>query len=528
MAASIYASMQPTFRQGGTPVPSGGTSATRYSFAGSRFRLPSQPRAISASNTFLVGQFVFGSPAYDTTNPRFYMPGFYQTLSAVETNNPNQITIEGVSIRVGGVWYQATGFPITIDPTTAPGALLPAITGVTIPANTVITARVAYSVPTTGNSLPATTRNPAFGEGIQGSTSTLAARLMDGIALNNTGGHADAYQPLYMIAQGGDGRPAFILIGDSIGFGANESGSFNASVSNWSTRGAFGYICRGLDDDTTSKRLMVCNLGVPGSRPLDIATRDGAYSKKKLDAIKAAFDATGDWPFDEVISQHGTNSVSSGTTGAQLIAGMQTYLAILKAEWSKPITQVELLAKAQTTDGFATLANETVLTQDAYPAGQRWQLNAAIGTNGLPDPAATLRASGHIQDSFAPWLDGSYDTGSNRDKLRLLPFNTTLAASAVQNAASFSMTAAPTVGAYLNIAYTGGYADGHVLTVTGAGPYTVAMIMTSQVGVSGAPSGAVVREQFHALDGTHPGGPAHRDTYGGISTVAWKQRRGWT
>lgn len=517
------------------PPATGGTSATRYSFAATRFRVPTNTRQISGSNTYLVQQFVFASPDYAVSNPRFFMPTFWQGAnggSSPETANANTIQVEGLSIKVGSTWYTvpATNLPANMDPAAVAGVLLDAIP-VTIPANTIVTGRVAYNVPASGY-LPTTPRNAAFGEASQGSTSSLAAKLTDGTALGGTGSHADSYQPLYMVAQGGDGRPAMLVIGDSIGYGANDSTDFNVSVNNWSARGAFGYIQRGLDDNTSTKRIAHANIAIPGSRPLDITSRTDTFTRKKLDAIKAAYTATGDWPFDEIISQHGTNSVSGGTTSAALIAGMQTYLSVIRSDSGKPVTQVELLAKAASTDGYATLANQTASAQDSYNGGvlgssnPRWSLNAAIGTNGQPDASATLRAGGYIQDSFAPWLYGSYDTGSNRDRLSLRPFATTLAAAAVQNATSFSMTAAPSVGECINIQTATGFADGHVLAVTGSGPYTVTMVMLSQVPSGGAAAGAAVHAELHAQDGTHPGTPGHRDVYAQAVT-AWKARRGW-
>lgn len=517
---------------GGAAAPTGGTSATRYSFAATRFRIPTNTRQISGANNYLIQQFAFASPGYDVTNPRFYLPSFWQGAnggSSPETANANNIVIEGLSIKVGATWYSvpATNLPLTIDPTTMPGALLDAIP-VTIPANTTLIGRVAYNVPASGF-LPTTTRATVFGgsglvEGSEGNTTTRFAKLTNDAALTNTLSHSDSYQPLYMVAQGGDGRPAIAIFGDSIGYGANEASGISAL---WSNRGAYGYVARGLDDATATKRIACANFCIPGSRPLDIATRNSTFSAKKLDAIKAVYNATGEWPFDEVISQHGTNSIAGATNYATLLAGMQTYLAILKTENSKPITQIELLPKATTTDGYATLGNMACGAHDAYPSGQRWLLNTAIGgANGLGDPAATLRASGHIDGSFAPWLNGSYDLTTNRDKQKLRAFNTTLAASAAQNATSFSMVASPALGEYLNIAYTGGYADGHVTAITGSGPYTVTMAMTSNIGASGAPSAAVVRAQEHALDGTHPGSLAHKDDYAQAVT-GWKTARGW-
>lgn len=320
--------------------------------------------------------------------------------------------------------------------------------------------------------------------------------------------------------------PVWAIFGDSIGYGANHSSVISAIYNGWTARGMMGYLACGLDDNATSKRMSFANFCVPGSRPQDITSRDSAFSKKKLDAIKSVYDAYGVWPFDKIIHQHGQNSVAGGVSVATLTGYLRTSINSLKADSGKDVVQVEMLAKCGTTDGYATFGNLSVAAQDAYPSGVRWGTNANIGTNGASDPTTALRADGTIQDSIAPWLTDSYDTASNRDKAPLSDWSTTLAAAAAQNAGSFSMTAAPAKGDYLNIAYTGGYADGHVADVTGTGPYTVTMIMTSQVGASGAPSGATVRRQWRALDGTHPGRNEHLQKLM-PAIVAWKQQRGW-
>lgn len=505
----------------GEPAPGGGTSATRYSFAATRFRFPTTTRAVSGSNIYLVQSFLFGSPGYDVSNPRFFMPGFHNLTTGTansEIANPNSITIEGLSIRVDGVWHMvpAANLPFTIDPATMPGVLLEAIP-VTIPANSLIEGRVAYNVPA-GGSLPCCVRASTFGatglqEKSQGGTTSLAAKLTDDSNIGNTGSHSDTYIPAFMVAQGGDGRPAAIIVGDSIGFGANESSS--SVTPQWSDRGAFGYIQRGLDDDGASRRIAHATLCIPGAKPLD--WQDRSKWARKLDAVKAVHDATGDWPFDLVISQHGTNF-------ATLLAGMQAYYELMTAEWGKPITQAELLALPVSSDGYATLENQTPSGPNTYPTGQRWLLNAAIGTDGEADPAATLRAGGWIADSFAAWPLGSHDMGSNRDKLKLLPFATTLVAAAAQGATSFSMNAAPAAGQYLSLG--GQSAFGIVTAVSGSGPYMATLSMTTTVPAGGLAEGAGVRTTLHDATGTHPGVEGHRDIYA-PAVIAWKQRRGW-
>jgi hypothetical protein len=464
------------------------------------------------------------------------MAGFYSPSGAVESYNSSvggsavnsAITIEGLSIKVGGTWYSvpSTNLPFTIDPTLVPGVLLDAIP-VTIPAGTLVIGRVAYHVPALSSSwLPTTTMNfsaASIGtpEASQGSTSSLISKLTDGTSLTNSGAHADLYHPAYMVAQGGDGRPAFIIVGDSIGKGVNET----ASPILWSARNEIGFIARGLDDNTDTKRLAYGSLCIPGDAPTGSAgwnTR--ANWAMKLDAVKQVFDTYGAWPFDHVISEHGTNSLSEATYSS-LQSGMASYFSLMKTEWSKPIIQAELLPRPASSDGFQTLANQSVLSGSYdYPNGKLWKLNADIGTDGVADATTYFRDNGYIDDSFAPWLQTSYDTGSNRDKLAIRPFNTTLA-SAYASGSTVSLTAAPTVGECI-IFVSGGVVkfDAMVTGVSGTGPYTVTFVSLSTTAALN--SGDVCQAAFHDKGGLHPSTIGHRDYYK-TEVINWKKRRGW-
>lgn len=500
-----------------------GTSRQRYSFAATRLKFPTTSRAISGSNTFCCGQFVFGSPDYDIRNPRFFMPGFISPSSAAETNTPNTIQIEGLSVKIGTTWYTvpSRNLPFTIDPSTMPGVLLDPI-DVVIPANTLVTARVAYNVPSSGQ-LPCVGKNTTGGlEASQGSTSTLSARLTDGTSLTNTNVHSDLYAPSYMVAQGGDGRPACILVGNSIGQGVNEI----SVISLWNARNEVGFLARGLDDNSTAKRLAYANLCIPGDRPTGTAGWDTRSNwAGKLDAVKQVFTAYGCWPFDMVISEHGTNSIPTGTYASGLKPGMVNYFSLMKNEWGKPIVQMELLPKPTSTDGFATLVNQTPTAgNDDYPSGQRWQLNADIGSDGIADPTKYFRVNGYIDDSFAPWLQTAYDLSSNRDKLAIRPYNSTLAAS-YSSGGSISLNAAPNVGETLIFVQSGSVKfDALVSAVSGSGPYTVTFTNLSTT--SALNSGDVVQASYHDKAGLHPSTIAHRDYYA-QEVIAWKKRRGF-
>lgn len=494
-----------------------GTSTSRYSFAATRLRFPIIQRAGHVTNTFYIGEFVFASPDYAVTDPRFAFPTFYSPFAGGETAVANNITIEGVSIEVGGTWYEAppASFPVVMDPALVPGALLAAIP-VTIPANTLVTGRVAYTF--TGN-LPTVTPNTAIGlgEGNIGSTSSLAAKLMDGSAVGNSAGHSDVYAPCFMVAKGGDGRPSFIIVGDSIGYGQTSS---PAQLS--SARGESGYIPRGLDDNATSLRLAYSNFCIPGQNPIQWKTR--ANWAKKLDLLKMVYDQHGAWPFDQVISQHGTNSSTATYLGAgNLRESMETYFSLITTEWGKPITQVEILARPTSTDGYATLVNQSVSISADYPTGTLWLFNADMGgANGLGDPAAYFRAGGYIEDSIAPWRYGSYDLINERDKLAIRPFSTTVA-SAYTSGSTISLTAAPTLGEALAIGNTSPFYC-YVTAVTGSGPYTVSFVQTGSTKAISA--GETARAVPHDSSGLHPSPLAEVAIYA-AAIVDWKIARGW-
>lgn len=504
---------------GGVVPPAGGSSPTRYSFAATRLRWPLAQRTAHATNRFYCSKFRFASPDYDVIDPRFFLPGFY-TDTNDEFAVANTITVEGISILVGATWTAAPGsWPQTIDPALVPGLLTAAIP-VTIPANTYVEGRVVYNVPTAGaSSIPAVTPNTGAGhsEAVLGGTSSLAAKLTDGTSVGNSGGHSDIYCPAFMVAKGGDGRPVFILVGDSIGFGSNEV----SPIAFRSARGEFGFLARGLDDNTTTKRLAYGHFCIPGNRPSDWSNR--SEWARKLDAVKMVFDQEGAWPFDEVISEHGTNSVPTGTyaSAGGLREAMEQYFDLMQSEWGKPITQTELLPKPTSTDGFATLANQSNDSNNIYPTGQRWLLNADIGgADGLGDPASHFRARGDIIGSFAPWRASAYDLAGNRDKLAIRPFSTTLA-SAYSSGNSLVTTASPPVGEIIvvNAAWAA-----TVNSVTGSGPYTVSI--TPHGSTSAAPLAAAVQAAAHDFAGLHPSSVAHQTLYM-PAVVAWKQSRGW-
>lgn len=509
------------------------TSPTRYSFMGTGMRWPNAGQA--TTNVYMVAEWWFGTPDYAVTDPRVYAPQFYSpTTGETSLAAGASITIQGWSIETSsGVWTACDGAAdaglVTIDNTVA-GSLLPRVP-VTLAANTMYRARIAFFVSASGITIPRQNNDAANAAGgatkTQGGSTSFFARLTtSGAALNNSGGVA--YLPAYMIAKGGDGRPAFVVFGDSIGYGVNSSQVGAA----WSARNAFGYLERGMDDNTATKRLAMFNSCVPGQRPCASGGWDyQANWALKIAALQAAYAVQNAWPFDFIISQHITNAVPyTRYDGGVLRVGMARYYTLLKTLFGKPITQLEGLPADSTTDGFQTVGNQTGSSGKVYPSsdpGTMWYFNGDLGINGVPDPNGYYRAGGYIEDSFAPWLYVSADTGANRGKWAVRPFKTTLAAAAAQNATSVSMTAAPSVGMTIYIAQADGTystTGRNVKSVTGSGPYTVTFDSTPISASTGASSGAVVQES--GSEGLHPSPVVHRDVL--VPAVTdWKTRRGW-
>ncbi|EGD60421.1 hypothetical protein Y88_0069 [Novosphingobium nitrogenifigens DSM 19370] len=506
------------------------TSPSRYSFMGTGMRWPNTGSA--TTNVFHVTEWYFGTPDYPVTDPRVFATSFYsptagETLLAAGAS----ITIQGWAIEVSsGTWVACDGASssglATIDNTVA-GSLLPRIP-TTLAANTVYRARIAFFVSSAGITIPRTTFDVLNAAGgpvrTQSSASTLFSYLSTSTTLNNTG---LSYLPAYMIAKGGDGRPAFVAFGDSIGAGVNHSQVGAA----WTARNAMGYIEVALDDKTTSKRLALFNSCVPGNRPCGPSGWDQqANWANKIAALQAAYAVQGAWPFDFIISQHITNAVPYTYDSGELRTGMGRYYTLLKSLFGKPITQIEGLPGTTTSNGFQTVAGETPASGKGYPTtshGDMWFFNADVGIDGIPDPSTYYRTNGYIEDSVGAWRYASADLASNRPLWALRSFTTTLAAAAAQNATSVSMTAAPTVGATLYIQASDGTWSSigrNVKTVSGSGPYTVTFDGTPISASVGAASGAVVQEA--PSEGLHPSALLHRNVLV-QSMIDWKTRRGW-
>lgn len=317
----------------------GGTSAARYSPVGTRFRLPTVTQNSNVAHPYQCWSQVFATGDWSVSETALFFPTFVNLTSVAnhEADVTAAMSIEGISFLVDGVWQLATiaEGDSAIDPQTDGAGKWVRLSGVTLPAGTLITMRVAAHF-TRAGTLP---RDPAIvaGEAARGGTSSMVAYLTSGGSLNNA--NATHWRAAAMLAKGGDGRPALIALGDSIGCGADQysNGAYQ------SARAEFGFIGLGLDDAVASKRIPYINMCVPGQSPENYGIASRVAKKLEMLAKARALNA-GASPVDEILCQHGTNSVS--TDPATLIGYLKNTHATFRAAMgaAMPVTQVEMIA----------------------------------------------------------------------------------------------------------------------------------------------------------------------------------------
>lgn len=492
----------------------------------------SQQIADAGSSTIrvVVVDHATNMPDYPTTDHRYHIPNSYMMSQGAEYKTSTDIIIHKASVKVmdeagiSGAWYPITsGLPMTITPA-MDGGWLPPLTGVTVPANAKLILRYVYELPTLSGNIAVfplhSWIHPAYGDRVQGYT---GANLATALALVPTSGTTQTQlnngsgrwlPPSMCVAKGGDGRPAFLIIGDSNGY----PGFSETIQDNFTPRGEWGYLNVGLDDNATSKRLAFTNICVVGQGYSSYQNR--SWWQVAANAIKFIKDTYGEWPFDEVLDEMVENSLT-----ANAVAEIVPYQQLLKTEWGKPVIKVQSLNRIESSsDQYATAAGQTVDATHTYPTGGQWLLNAAL------EPGGALRTAGLVDDTFAPWkYECANPTTNDRDVLAVKPFVTTLATAFTGQPSTFQLNHKPTAGAALVIAGCSGYA--HVRTVSGtSAPYTVTSyapngFASPSSGTAPATVGSVVREIAHG-DGLHPSSAHHRDVLS-AAMVDYKIARGW-
>lgn len=478
-----------------------GNNPFAYYFVAGRMRTPTQTGAPAAR--YSAHKLEFISPDYPTNNFRCAFPSHYTVETGTlptEQDAPATCVIEGHSLQayIGGSWVNVSGTfsgssSVTLDPTTnAVGALGDDIvfTG-GIPPNTRMAVVVCIDV-ASGNWIGGVPNRTGTFEGAFSSASSTIAMLTDNTAFGGTGRIAGrVYGPSYIVAKATNGlsRPVWFLPGDSIGYGKNENENVLPSAA-----GDYGFMARALGDSSRSKRMEYNNVCVPGAGPSEWGSRSGW--SRKLDLIRLCPNR----PYTHIMTEHYNNSMNPDYAGV-FKPMMKTYYALLKSEsqaWgtpAAPIYQTRVLPRPGSTDWCTTLAGMTPPSSGNAIGDTRFLFDDDLAANAFPELAGAITTNTLY----------AYDTGSNRDKLAITGFQTTLAASATGGATSVSLTDSVNVGDFIVFAPSGTYNGGaHVTSVTGTGPYTAGLA----IGVSAMSSGIGVRKSYSGDSvGLHPATP---------------------
>jgi hypothetical protein len=464
---------------------------------GTGLRFPISNATPGAGNTYHVMESYLGTPAYPVSDPRLLFVMQWQLNLGNEVQASTTITLEWLAFKVGGAWVQAPGLPVS-DAGSSWGVWSPAAVGLTLPANSMIQYRACYSFANPAVPVPVSPKNHILGFDKSTVATTLAGlnsyKPANGATSETavpTGTPGSIFlTPSAAVAKGGDGRPAFAIVSDSIGYGENGT----SVLQSWTARREWSHLAIGLDDAAQSKRCAFVHFGIPGQSPTGTGFSNRSSWVKKLDALKYITDTYGEVPFDKVLSAMGENAVSNTP---QLAAAIIPHYQLMTTEWGRPLIQAQLLPRTRSIDRWQSDAGQVpnVAGADTYPTGDRWLFNAAC------DPGGSLRTGGYLADSYRTWAAVSYDQAGKRDKYAVRPYSGTMTAN--YSGGVITLDTAPPPGiafefagdAYATNMATSAGTDQLTLTgVTG----TVQIGMSTALGtriiaqISGTPGGAGV------------------------------------
>lgn len=471
-----------------------------FMLSGNGWRAPTQRYVPGAGALSQVSEFVYISDPYWTFAPRYLFANWYLTTSsagAQEAANGNAVTIGDLAISVNGgartrlKFSGATGVVLADDAEVWSDAD-PAIA---IPPNAVVRVAVERTVANSALfvSAPSNGYSPMMGYKSEVSATSLAAKVMAGGVSTAvpTGNNAYQFGPIACVAQGWDGRPVILGLGTSIAQGVGSPRYYRNS------KGEIGPMGMGLASQyDNAPRFPSAIWAISGGFAAGIAGSGLSQGLgRRARAIAAISSAQGGaLPFTTVLSDFGTNDQTA--TLATWITAMETMWAACRSLWpTARLGQQGLLSRVTSTDGFTTVANQTLSSNWSFPAGSAW---------GLREHMAKL-ALGNI-DYYVDVQDDldNYLAGGTRGKWRadiLSGWSTTLSAS--RSGAETSMTLAAQPPAYSALAILDGTNEAvpaHDYPSTAA-PFTVNFLGA----IAGAHTAGATVKQALTIDGVHPG-----------------------
>lgn len=482
-----------TWREPGiAAVPRMEARSKRFFFSSNGFRGPTERRTLGAGGVFGVSEKWFVSDPYWTFSPKFLICNWYMGTGNAgnqEVANGNAVTIEDMSISISG------GAPtrLTFD----------GLTGITladdseawnddnmiaIPPNTLCCVRLAWSVANSAHyiSAPSNGLSPMFKDKIEVGTSSLAAKVMAGGISTTLPSGAAQYGlfPHAMVAQGNDGRPVGLILGTSIEQGIGQS-RFNRSK-----HGELGPWGLGMCSTFGgAPRFPAAVFAVSGGFAAGITAKATGLAKRFR-----AFSQLPNVPFTFIGSGFGTNDQTATYSTWKSI--MQACWSAIREAWPRQkLIQSTMWPRVTSTDAFATVANQTLSSNWAFPAGSAWtmyQFMLNLG-DGLLDAVIDL------QDTI-----DNLSGGGTRGKWRadtVPAWATTLSANRQAADTSMTLAAQPRPGAILRIGDGTQEAVISQSVSSTAAPFTVSLLTS----IAGSHTAGAAVSEVMTQDGVHPG-----------------------
>lgn len=445
------------------------------------------------------------TPAYPTNSYKICFTNWYVGQTGSETPVPNgeqdtgnPITIDGAFLQVGST-YTPILFSGSTSVTIADGDEVVSddvVLGSAIPAGTRI-----YILTHSTVSL-----NQWRPRGLRARTSLIERRSNYGstqtgflsdpstLTLQTLSGNTFFYGPTMVVCKGNDGRPVPLCVGDSMGYGQNETGSFSTA------NGALGWLYRGLDSTASgSLRLpgiMLCHPSSRWAKSTDNNNDVGQYFKRKRMLSRFS-----NRPFTCILTQMGLNAnlfewptAPASTVDVNVRLAAENWWSFLKNDLG----------------GGCKLIGTTISPRTSAGSNSFWTDLANQNWSGGSDRASTNKSwdyAAHVRSNAAGFLDDNIDITPGfvddvepfKWRLPPSPFSGALTANATTNV--IQLNGNPSVGTLLaiNVGQSGVFGRSVISTAdAGGGNFNV----TLTGGAITLSSGALVKEAT-TDDGLH-------------------------
>jgi hypothetical protein len=471
-----------------------------FTFASNRLNFPTgaMPAAGPISG---LGQIFNKSPPYPVSNLRFLFVNFYVVTDGAP--NPERKPASENTIDFATVFIDDKALPLTFDGATSvvleDGGFrwsdpLKDDQGrpVALPANSSYFVRTSRSAPAGGRLVVGSGNfgvQPRFthallGDGVEyGDAPEMAKRLTGALAAYRMGSAPIA--PAMAIGAGWDGSPVYLVVGDSIGVGQADY--------DFGARGVVGYIERGLDDDSRSKRRNFATMTIAGTRPDDQSSSAPGQYELRMKALRSIPNR----PFNAIISEMGQNSLSIAGPSLWLFQRIETswWQYWREACPSCRIYQTTFPSHARSANnsGWTNAADQTT----DYPGGMRWKASTWFRDGPLPDYVTTLDVTPAFCDPAHPgvWRTSDWTAALAQP------------VSHGENHAVVTGASPPTIGDDLVVEPGAPEMEvRNIYEVSGSGPWTVGLVSSF---TKDHPVDARVALAYTS-DGTHPSSTLHK------------------